>query len=127
MIQEFNDLPWHNANLQFVYIDRQKPGEQDVIKLLIDWPDGNSSSTIEFYDCYALSMNMNFGIIACESILSAECAVDSKELNSIRVEWLKVGVNLADLKHFKIITNSTNSIINIYALTFREVTYSLHL
>jgi hypothetical protein len=36
----FNDLPWHDANLQSIYIDRQKPGEQDNVKLLIDWPDG---------------------------------------------------------------------------------------
>lgn len=121
MNSDFNHLPWHDANLQFVYIDRQKPGEQDVIKLLINWPDGNSSSTIEFYDCYALSMNMNFGIVASESILTAECVTDSEELISIRNEWLKTGINLENLKHFKITTNSTNSIINIFALLFREV------
>lgn len=35
----FNELPWHDANLRFIYIDRQKPGEQDSIRLVVDWPD----------------------------------------------------------------------------------------
>lgn len=127
MNKNFNDLTWHDANLQIFYIDRQKPGEQDIVKILIDWPDGNNSSIIEFYDCYALTMDMNFGVIACESILTAECLTDSKELTSIRNEWHEVGVNLEGLKHFKITTNSTNSIINIYALAFREINVKNHI
>ncbi len=119
MSTNFNNLPWHDANLQTIYIDRQKPGEQDVIKLLIDWPDRISASIIEFYDCYALTMNMNFGIVASESILSAECLADSKELDAFRKEWSKAGINLENLKCFKFITNSTNSTINIFALGFQ--------
>ena len=117
---DFNELPWHDAILQFIYIDRQNPGEKDVIKLLIHWPD-NTSSTIEFYDCYAATMNMNFGIVACESILTAECSFDSSELKTIQQGWLKAGVNLNELKSYKIITNSTNSIISIFSLGFRIV------
>lgn len=119
MNANFNDLPWHDASLQFIYIDRQNPGERDVIKFLIDWPDGYKSSTIEFYDCYALIANMNFGIVACEAILTAECFTDSEELKSIREDWSKAGVNLENLKCFKITTNSTNSTISIYALGFQ--------
>lgn len=115
----FNELPWHDANLKFICIDRQIPGEHDVIKLMIDWPDCCSSSSIEFFDCYALTANMNFGIVASESILTAECLTESEELIAVRMEWLKVGVNLNNLKSFKITTNSTNSIINIFALDFR--------
>lgn len=119
MTANFNDLPWHDATLKYIYINREDPGTSDVIKLLIDWPDGSSSSTIEFCDCYSLHANMNFGIVADESILTAECVTDSKELKSICQEWSKAGVNLEKLKCFKIITNSTNSIINIYALNFK--------
>jgi hypothetical protein len=121
MNTNFNDLPWHDANLQFIYIDRQKPGEKDTIKLLIEWPESNSTSNIEFNDCYALTLNMNFGIVACESILTAECSSDSEELRSIKKKWSRAGINLEGLKCYKIITNSTNSIINIYALDFRMV------
>ena len=120
MNTSFNNLFWHDANLQLVNIDRQNPGEQDIVQFLIDWPNGYRS-TIEFYDCYALTINMNFGVVACESILTAEYFDDSEELSSIRKEWGKVGVNLNNLKCFKITTNSTNSVITIFALGFREI------
>ncbi|MFI0436063.1 MAG: hypothetical protein ACH350_10155 [Parachlamydiaceae bacterium] len=119
MNTNFNDLSWHDANLQFISIDRQKPGEQDVIKLLIDWPDNAGSSSIEFYDCYALTMNMNFGIVASESISTAECFTNSIELDFIRKEWSKVGVDLENLKFFKFTTNSTNNTIHIFSLGFQ--------
>ncbi|WP_079989489.1 hypothetical protein [Candidatus Protochlamydia phocaeensis] len=118
MNMNFNDLPWHDANLQFIFIDRRTPGERDIVRLLIDWPEDNKSSILEFKDCYALTANMNFGVIACESILTAECIFDSKELNFIREKWSKVGVLLDNLKCFRIETNSTNSIINIFCLNF---------
>ncbi len=121
MISKFNHLPWHDANLQHIFIDRQNPGEQDIVKLLIHWPDDQGASTLEFYDCYFLNLNMNFGIIACESILKAECVDDSDELRIFRKEWQSVGVNLDNLKCFKIITNSTNSTITVYALRFQII------
>ncbi|CDR35268.1 Conserved hypothetical protein [Criblamydia sequanensis CRIB-18] len=46
-----------------------KPGEQDVVRLLIECPEEKGSSEIEFSDCYALHLSMNFGIVASESIL----------------------------------------------------------
>lgn len=73
MNQNFNDLPWHDTTLRFIYIERQQPGLKDVIKLLIEWPNDMNASIIEFYDFYAFSANMNFGIVASESILKAEC------------------------------------------------------
>jgi hypothetical protein len=115
----FNQLPWHDATIQYIYIDRKKPGERDVIKFVIDWPNENRSSNIEFFDCYALTMNLNFGIIATESILMAECFTATEELNLIRQKWSKINVNLEDLKCFRFVTNSTNSLINIYALGCR--------
>ncbi len=121
MNTNFNDLHWHDANLQSINIDRRNPGEQDIVQLLIDWPDDKGSSTIEFYDCYALVANMNFGIVACESILSGECLTDSEELSLIRKQWSEVGVNLEELKCYKIITNSTNSVINVFSIGFQII------
>ena len=94
MIQEFNDLPWHDATI-------------------------HKSSLIEFYDCYEAEMNFNFGVIACESILSAECYSENEKLHLIRLQWGKMGVDLEKLLCFHINTNSTNSTINIYSLGFR--------
>ena len=121
MNEDFNDLPWHDANIVSIYIDRQRPGVEDVIKLTIEWPNEGNLSTIEFTDCYALSANMNFGIIASESILSAECISHSDELISIRNRWSSVGVNLEMLRCFKIITNSTNSTFSIFALGYKQI------
>ncbi len=92
----------------------------DTVRLLINWPD-DSISAIEFYDCYAFTANMNFGIVANESILNAKCFTNSKELISIRNEWAKGGVDLENLQNFNIITNSTNSVIDIFALGFRII------
>lgn len=119
MNENFNDLPWHDACLRSINIDRQKPGEQDVVQLIVDWPDNSCSSCIEFFDCYAFISHMNFGIQATETVLNANCSSETEELNSIRKKWLKIGVDLKHLKCFEICTNSTNSLIKIFALGFR--------
>lgn len=119
MKEKFNNLPWHDAIIKCIHIDRNNPGEQDIIKILINWEMESELSRIEFYNCYALSINMNFGVVADESVLSAECFNESKELYFIRQKWGNVGVNLDNLLCFQITTNSTNSTINIYSLGFR--------
>lgn len=120
MHNNFDDLPWHDANLKYIHIDRSDPGNQDTVKILVEWPDG-LASIIEFIDCYALKANMNFGIVANESILTAECLMDSEELNLIHNKWLKMGAKLKSLKCFRINTNSTNSLIDIFAKSY-EIT-----
>lgn len=117
----FNELPWHDSNLKSIVIDRNNPGEHDIVRILVEWSDTGKSSILEFYDCYALSANMNFGIIACESILYAEYFINSEELDDIRKKWAKIGVNLDELKCYRINTNSTNSVFNIFALGFRVI------
>lgn len=115
---EFTDLPWHDANILGIFIDRQNPGEKDVVKFLMEWPEDKQLSLVEFHDCYSLAMNMNFGIVASESVLEAECFITSRELSILRNEWKVHNVDLTELKHFKITTNSTNSEINIFCIAF---------
>jgi hypothetical protein len=114
----FNDLFWHDATLLSIYIDRKNPGKKDIVQLEIEWPT-ETLSIIEFYDCYLFNVRMNFGVVASESILEAECIIDSKEIHSIREEWLKMEITLENLKCYRIITNSTNSIIDIFSMGFR--------
>lgn len=118
MKDEFNNLYWHDAILESIYLDRSNPGHQDTVKLLIEWPEGEKTN-LEFYECYGLQMEMNFGIVANESILKAECITESKEIEDIREKWRMMGADLKDLKCFFIHTNSTNSILKIFALNFR--------
>ena len=117
METRFSDLPWHDAELLNIMIDRCNPGENDQIVVNICWPN-DSRDTLVFYDCYELEAKMNFGVIAPESILDASVTNNSKELTQIREKWAKIGIDLTQLKCFEIRTNSTNSIVRIYALNY---------
>jgi len=117
-LQTFNYLPWHDALLLSLDVDRSNPGEMDVVRLAIEWPDG-SKSRLLFEDCYLLEATMNFGIIALESILEADCSTDSNQLTDIRKTWKNSNFPFDDMLCFRINTNSTNSLITICALSFR--------
>ena len=117
MPNSFSDLPWHDATLLDIRIDRRVPGINDTVVLRVQWPD-NTANTITFSNCYACETKLNFGINAQESILNAAVADDSPELIDIREKWAQIEVDLSDLQCFEIQTNSTNSQIRIYALGF---------
>jgi hypothetical protein len=115
--EDFQSFEWHDAVILNITIVRANPGERDEVMLQIRWPS-EKEATVCFKDCYALEANMNFGIIASETIRSAECIRDSARLADIRRKWATPGVNLDDLKCFEIETASTASRIRIYARTF---------
>jgi hypothetical protein len=115
MKKEFNDLDWHDAELQSIYIDRSIPGESDQVVLNIRWPNAIKSEVI-FNDCYAFKALMNFGIVVAEeTIRDADFIEHSEELNEIRRTWEKVDVDLSGLRQYQIETNSTNSMLKIFA------------
>jgi len=120
MIQEFNDLPWHDAELKEIIIDRS---QKDNVRILIQWPEDYEAHCvfIEFFDCYALQADMHFGIVPPDFILDAECILQSQELDKIKKVWIKMGLDISGLHCYRIITNSTNSTINIFALSFRVI------
>lgn len=115
---EFNALPWHDAVLLELKVDREKPGSNDTVLVVIRWPSG-SESQVYFDNCYYFSAQMNFGVISEESILEAECTADDEELPKIREKWSPLGVELDSLLCYRICTNTTNSQVKIYALSMR--------
>ena len=115
MNTKFSELPWHDAELLGVIIDRSSPGENDQVVINVRWPNGEQDSLI-FSDCYALEAKMNFGVIAPESILNASLVDQSKELTEIRGKWARTGIDLQKLKCFEIETNSTASLLRIYSM-----------
>lgn len=117
MKTEFQDLPWHDAEILSIFIDRENAGERDTVRLSMRWPDGAESAVV-FSDCYALSTMMNFGVIAPESVLSAAVVDSRDDVQEIRQRWSRVGVDLAGLRCYQLETNSTASKILIYALSF---------
>lgn len=118
MINEFNNLAWHDANLLEIVIPRQ---HEDIVRVLIEWPENEMTalSWIEFFDCYGFKADMHFGHVPPEPILKAYCVNQSNELGDLRSKWGAVGLNLNDLFQFEIQTNTSNSILKIFAQGFR--------
>src|SRR5262249_13509447 len=114
MSATFNELPWHDAVILSIEIDRRRPGEADEVILAMLWPD-ERRGRIRFFGCYALEARLNFGVVAEETVRTAMELDDIEKLKSIREQWSRLGVDLATLKCFSIETNSTASTINVYA------------
>ena len=100
-----------------IKINREKPGENDQVIIVVSWGE-NIKQSISFNDCFELDLKMNFGVIAEESILDACVINKSLELTQIKNKWKNIGLDLKELKCFQIETNSTNSLIKIYALDY---------
>lgn len=68
---DFDNCYWHDSILESIFIDRRDPGNMDTIEMIIRWYD-EPVSRIIFKNVYLFKATLNFGIIANESILSAE-------------------------------------------------------
>jgi hypothetical protein len=110
----FDLLAWHDAQLLAICIDRTNPGKNDTIKIKVRWPSG-IINTVVFSNCYRLDVNMNFGIIAEETIAEAYIISSTKCMEEIKLKWNKLGIVLDALVCYRFVTNSTNSLIEIYA------------
>ncbi|EKO23371.1 hypothetical protein [Leptospira interrogans] len=115
---EFNNLPWHDAELLLIEINRTLPGHNDSISILVKWPD-ELKSRITFTNCYGFEARMNFGFIAEESILRASINNEQEKLYIIKENWKSMGVDLDNLKCYEIETNTTGSLLLIYAIDFQ--------
>ena len=113
----FNSLPWHDAELLELSVDRRNAGARDEVRLRVVWPQGDEASLL-FRDCYAMTAEMNFGVIAEERIASALLIDDDPGLTSIRDRWKPLGVSLEMLRCYRLETSSTSSVIRIYAKQF---------
>jgi len=114
MSTQFESLPWHDAVILSIEIDRRRPGTADEVSISMLWPDDRQSQ-IRFQECYALDAAMNFGVVAEETVRSATECDDTDELRRIRGKWRGLGVDLSALKSFTIETNSTASTITVLA------------
>lgn len=120
MTDSFDSFPWHDAELLELSIDRRNPGARDEVRLHVVWPDGHEVILL-FRDCYAMTAQMNFGVIAEERIVSASLIKDDPGLTSIRDRWKPFGVPLDTLRCYQLETSSTSSVIRIYAKQFEVV------
>jgi hypothetical protein len=117
MSNSFNVLSWHDAELREVLVDRHHPGASDEVRLRIARPEGDEDRLI-FWDCYAMTAELNFGVIAEERIAGAVQTDDDPGLHALRERWKPLGVSL-DLVHcYRLETSSASSVIKIYAKRF---------
>ncbi len=116
----FNEeIYWHDSVIKNIKIDRNEPGKKDTIEFEIDWYDKGAGKLL-FEDVYWVEMNLNFGIVAKESIDFAFIDVSGDNLNPFYKRW---GGLLNDIKLFCYIikTNSTGSEIKIIAKSFSVI------
>jgi hypothetical protein len=113
---DFDDFTWHDSTIKKIEIDRNAPGVCDTISMEIMWVDGGNS-TITFTDVYWSQFNMNFGVVASESIRSAYIADNDNALLELYTKW-NDNLNGINLNCYLIETNSTGSIFKIIAKGF---------
>ena len=111
---DFNDFEWHDSIIESITIDRKEPGIKDEILLNIQWVNGKRS-LIKFIDVYKAILDMNFGVIAQESIFAARI-LDNDDQDLIRFysNW-KGLMDDVKLSPYLIELNSTGSQIKILA------------
>lgn len=114
---EFDNLNWHDSIIMRIEINRENPGENDIIQMKILWPD-NKTNIISFKGVYWANFDMNFGIANPESILKAHSESRGNEMiNNLYERWQGM-LKDVDLYYYEIETNSTNSKIRIIARDF---------
>jgi hypothetical protein len=115
---DFNSLEWHDAVIKSILIDRSDPGIIDAIELLIHWPSGHSNKVI-FKDVYMAILNLNFGVVAEESILDASLIEEqTSTIQALKNKWRKLYSGIEAVQCYEIKTSSTNSEIRIFAMSF---------
>ncbi|TYR30798.1 hypothetical protein FXV77_21780 [Sphingobacterium phlebotomi] len=113
----FDELYWHDSVIKKIEIDRNNPGKTDTILFEIDWYDIGIKKIL-FEDVYWLRMDMNFGVVAEESIYEAYIAPnDDIDIMRFNEKWH--GILKDTLLCFIIKTASTGSEIKIIAKSCR--------
>ena len=118
MILEFNELPWSDAILIAVSVDRSNPGIQDEVAVHVRWPDGRNARVV-FLECRGARLALNFGVLGEDTIDRAYVDEDSKLLADGRRRRAASGVLLPRLQCFRIETCTTASSLDILALGWR--------
>lgn len=114
---EFDELYWHDSVIKRVEIDRTNPGWHDTIVFEIDWYDSGMGKLL-FEDVYWARFDMNFGVVADESIDDAfKSSDDDVDLVKFNDKWH--GLINENLSCYVIKTSSTGGEFKIIAKEFR--------
>lgn len=116
----FNDFHWHDSIIKSIYIDRSNPGIKDEIQFEVESVN-KKTYILTFKNVYWSSFNLNFGIVAEESILNANILEnDDNDLANFYSSWNGL-MDSVILSVFLIELNSTGSIIKIIAENYKLI------
>ena len=117
MSRRFDELPWHDAVLLGIGVDRTSPGNRDELTIDVGWPDG-ARERVRFHDCYQVDLQLNFGVLGPDSVRSGDQEAAGPELSELQDAWARSGVDLGSLTIYRITTNVTASRLVIVARSF---------
>lgn len=118
IMNNFNDFYWHDAEIKEIIIDRHNPGKKDEIQFDILFPDKRKVVHFIFEEVYYASFNLNFGIIADETIQNASVLENDNDLVTLYLKW-KGHLDHIKLNVYFIELNSTGGKIKIIAKKIR--------
>lgn len=106
-----NEYDWHDKVVLNININRKNPGIIDEISFDID--DDDILKKLIFSEVYWINMNLNFGIIADECILSMQRLDENdKDLSLLYEKW-RGSLTGKKLYSYLIELNSSGGIIKI--------------
>lgn len=114
-----DDFEWHDAVISNILINRMDPGNEDVIKLEVTWPDDKNGSVI-FQEVYSARMALNMGIVALETIDTLFQDNSDPDLSAFYKVW-KGLFDDVEINCYVLKTNSTGSEIKILAKSIEIV------
>ncbi|PWN60729.1 hypothetical protein C1638_019880 [Chryseobacterium oncorhynchi] len=115
-IMNINDYTWHDKVLLNINIDRRNSGIIDEVCFEID--DNEISKNLVFREVYWLNLNLNFGMVAEESILNIQrLNDDDSDLLSLYKKW-NGHLDEKRLSSYLIELNTSGGIIKIIAEDF---------
>lgn len=116
---KIEDLNMHDSFIIRILLERASG--LDVVDFYLKYIDDystmeSSNKILRFSKCYKLCSNMNFGYSSPDAILTADEIKESELLNEVKESLVKMlGSGGAALKHYRIETSTTGSIIDIIA------------
>jgi hypothetical protein len=121
MKDNFNTYEWHDAVIKKIEIDRNNPGYNDIIEILVCWTNGIIQKVI-FKNVYCAFLKMNFGVIAEETISDANIIDNADiDLQAIIDKWNKIYPEINFIKGYEINTSTTGSKLRIFAMEFEVI------
>jgi hypothetical protein len=116
---KIEDFSFHDSILKEIIVERNNPGYRDEVKIRIGFLNEDDIEVV-FKDCFKANFDLNFGVIAEETIFDFYKSTENEdELKSLKEKWLKIGGCVEGLSLYCIETNSTNSKIRIFARDYK--------